>query len=283
MWTAAVMLLVLGVAWAGLAVYGSFRWAAATRALRAGLVPSTETIRTHAVDFRELEALPAPVRRYLGRALVEGAPLIAAVRLRQEGEFNMSETGDRWRPFSADQWVTVRPAGFDWDARIRIAPGVAVRVHDAYLNGEGILHAAVLGLFAVVRLRGTGDIARGELMRFLAEAAWYPTALLPSQGVRWTEVDARAACAELEAGEHRVKLTFRFNAQDLIESVEAESRGRVVGGQVQHAAWGGRFRNYQGCAGMLVPLEGEVYWRLPEGVKPYWRGRITDLDYQFAR
>ncbi len=54
--------------------------------------------------------------------------------------------------------------------------------------GEGILHAAVLGAVPVVNIRGTREVAEGELMRFLAEAAWYPTALLPSQGVRWEAV-----------------------------------------------------------------------------------------------
>src|SRR3712207_6139748 len=66
-----------------------------------------------------------------------------------------------------------------------VMPGLPVRVHDAYVAGEGILHASLLGLFPVVDMRGTSDVAEGELMRFFAEAAWYPTALLPSQGVRW--------------------------------------------------------------------------------------------------
>jgi hypothetical protein len=33
---------------------------------------------------------------------------------------------------------------------------------------------------------------------------------------------------------------------------------------------------------MLVPLGGEVAWLPPEGPKPYWRGRITAIEYEFA-
>ncbi len=281
--TAALITTLACVGLAMLAAYGSYRWARRTHALRARLVPTATTTPARAVDFGELEGLPAPVQRYLRKVLVEGAPLVAAVRLRHEGMFNTSETGERWRPFSSDQWVTIRPPGFDWDARIRFIPGLTVRVHDAYVEGEGILHVAVLGLFRLVNLWGKGEIAEAELMRFLAEAAWYPTALLPSQGIRWTEVEERAARAELVNGDLRVRLTFRFNAQDFIESVEAESRGRMVGQEVRTAPWGGRFWDYQERSGMLVPLQGEVYWRLPEGVKPYWRGRIIRLEYQFAR
>jgi hypothetical protein len=34
---------------------------------------------------------------------------------------------------------------------------------------------------------------------------------------------------------------------------------------------------------MLVPLNGEVAWLLPEGEKPYWRGRITEISHDLAR
>lgn len=284
MWTtAATTALFVGIGLVALAAYGSSRWADRTRALRSRLSPATGTSRTQTVDFHELRELPAPVQRFLRKVLVEGAPLVTAVRVRHEGEFNMSEAGDQWRPFSSDQLVTIRPPGFDWDARIRIIPGVTVRVHDAYVDGDGILHAALLGLFPVVKVQGKGEIAEGELMRFLAEAAWYPTALLPSQGVRWTEVDAHAARAELTDGEVLVKLTFHFSDQDLIESVEAESRGRMAGKQIVPTRWGGRFWDYEQRGGMLVPLRGEVAWLLPSGAKPYWRGRISSLEYQFAK
>jgi hypothetical protein len=284
MWTtAATVALLLGIGLVALAAYGSSRWADGTRALRSRLSPATRTSGTRTVDFHELRELPAPVQRFLRKVLVEGAPVVTAVRVRHEGEFNMSEAADRWRPFSSDQLVTIHPPGFDWDARIRIVPGLPVRVHDAYVEGEGILHAALLGVFPLVRLRGKGAIAEGELMRFLAEAAWYPTALLPSQGVRWTEVNGRAARAELADGEVLVRLMFRFNDQDLIESVEAASRGRMAGREIVPTPWRGRFWDYEQRGGMLVPLQGEVAWLLPGGSKPYWRGRITSLEYQFAK
>jgi hypothetical protein len=34
---------------------------------------------------------------------------------------------------------------------------------------------------------------------------------------------------------------------------------------------------------MLVPLNGEVAWLPPEGEKPYWRGRIDEIDHDFVR
>jgi hypothetical protein len=63
------------------------------------------------------------------------------------GRFKPSPTGGKWKPFTPHQRVIVRRPGCLWDARIAMAPGVAVRVQDAYAGGKGLLHAAVLGLF----------------------------------------------------------------------------------------------------------------------------------------
>ena len=119
-------------------------------------------------------------------------------------------------------------------------------------------------------------------MRFFAEAAWYPTALLPSQGVRWQAVDERTARATLHDGALAVTLTVGFAADGTLTSVRAESRGRTVGGKVVPTPWEGRWSNLQTRAGMRVPMSGEVAWLTPQGRKPYWRGTISRLEYEFA-
>lgn len=158
-----------------------------------------------------------------------------------------------------------------------------MRVHDAYITGEGTLHASLFGLVSVANLRGTPAMAQGELLRFFAEAAWYPTALLPSQGVQWAEVDNTSAKATLKDGETSVTLLFRFNENGLVESVRAAARGRTVAGAVIPTPWEGYWKNYELRDGMHIPIEGEVAWMLAEGAKTYWRGRITNISYAFAQ
>src|SRR4028119_1560151 len=275
---ALVAVLVIG-AW----LYGAYRWNAGTQELRARLNLARLPVRPQTVNFRELEGLPAPVQRYFRLVLEEGQPMVAGVSVQHSGTFNMGETTDQWKPFTSDQVVVTQRPGFDWDGRVAMIPGVPVRVHDAYVAGEGILHASLLGLFPVVDMRGGGDVAEGELMRFFAEAAWYPTALLPSQGVRWEAKDDRSAYATLEEGDISITMLFTFDEEGLIETVRAEARGRAVGGEVVPTPWRGRFWNYEERGGMRVPLDGEIAWLPPEGEKPYWRGHITDISYEFAR
>src|SRR5919199_1933891 len=264
-------------------LYGAYRWNASTQELRARLDSARVPVRPQTVDFRELEGLPAPVQRYFRAVLQEGQPMVAGVRVQHRGTFNMGETTDQWKPFTSDQEVVTQRPGFDWDGRVTMMPGLPVRVHDAYVAGEGILHASLLGLFSLVDMRGGGDVAEGELMRFFAEAAWHPTALLPSQGVRWEDVDDRSAYATLTEGTISITMLFTFDEQGLIETVGTEARGRTVDGEVVPTSWHGRFWNYEERGGMQVPLDGEVAWLLPEGAKPYWRGRIGEIAYEFGR
>ena len=278
-----IVVFVLAASLGSALLYGASRWQAGTRHLRARLEAAHVPVQPQIVQFGELDDLPAPVQRYFRKVLRDGQPMVAGVDVRHSGTFNMGETTDQWKPFTSEQRVVTQRPGFDWNGRIAMIPGLPVLVHDAYVAGEGILHAALFGLFSLVNLRGTSDIAKGELMRFFAEAAWYPTALLPSQGVRWGKVDDRSAQGTLTDGTISLTMLFRFNEQDLIDSVRVAARGRTVGGKVIPTPWHGRFWNYGEHGGMSVPLDAEVAWLLPGGEKPYWRGSITEIVYELAR
>jgi hypothetical protein len=233
-------------------------------------------------DSREIEGLPAPVQRYLRAALKEGQSIITAATVELAGTFNLSAGGEQWKLFTSRQRVVTRRPGFLWDARVSMLPGLTARVVDGYIAGDGLLRAAVLGLFTVAEAKGGGEIARGELMRFFAEMAWYPTALLPRLGVQWAAVDDRSAHATLVDGPLTLTLLFRFNDAGLIDSFRAEARGAGIGTEMILLPWEGRWSDYQVRGGMTVPLTGEVAWMRPEGRKPYFVGRVTSLSYEFA-
>jgi hypothetical protein len=283
-----LVLCLLAVAAVGLSAYGSKRWTESMRTLTNRLDAAQIDEKTRppsppaTFDSRELEVLPPPVQRYFRAVLKEGQPVIAAVTVDMAGTFNLSATGAQWKPFTSKQRIITRRAGFLWDARVSILPGVVVRVVDSYIAGEGLLRAAVLGLFPVADALGGGELARGEFMRFFAEAAWYPTALLPSQGVQWEPVDDASANATIVDGPLTLTLLFRFNDAGLIDSFRAKARGAGVGKDIVMLPWEGHWSDYRTRDGMTVPFTGEVAWVRPEGRKPYFRGTVTSLTYEFS-
>ena len=282
LWTAGAA--VLGLAGWAAARDGGRRWAASSAEVQAGLAAHQQTVSPAVFNAQELVGLPAPVRRYFEAVLTDGQPMVAAATLHQVGQLNMRDAGDAgeaWKPFTAVQRIVTRQAGFVWNARVMMAPWLAVLVHDAYVAGVGLLKASVLGLYNVANPAPSAALSAGELMRFLAEAVWYPTALLPSQGVVWAAVNDQSATATLQDSGHCVTLLFRFQADGLVDTVHADARARLVDGVVSAAPWEGRFRDAQTRGGMVVPLAGEVAWLLPSGTHTYWRGRITHVNHEF--
>lgn len=221
--------------------------------------------------------LPDPVTRYLRQAIGDAPHHPHVVRLSQEGEFRVSEAEDGWRPFDASQDFTVEPPGFVWDARIAMAPGMPVRVRDSYVGGSGSMQAKLLSLVTLVDERHKEQLDRAALQRYLAEAVWFPTALLPSERLRWQALDAETAEAFLSDGDIEVSVQFRFQDGSIV-GVYA-NRYREVEGNYVLTPWQGRFHSYETREGIRFPTHGEVAWILPEGEYPYWRGRIVDIDF----
>jgi hypothetical protein len=232
-------------------------------------------------EAKELMGLPMPVQRYFETVLNPGQEMITAVHIAHRGEFNISETDQQWWPFTSNQIATVYRPGFVWNGQIQFPLNARVHVHDAYIAGEGILRPSLLGLINLAHLRGGGAIAEGELLRYLAEAAWYPTALLPSAGVQWMRVDDSSADATLTDGAVRVSLRFHFGANHLITKVSGK-RGRMLKGDIVMTAWEGQWSDYKMHNGLQVPMRGEVVWLTPQGRQAYWRGTVQSLHYEYA-
>jgi hypothetical protein len=232
-------------------------------------------------DPIELEGLPGPVARYLGAALRAGQPVVRRAAIAWRGEFNLGAPGkDNWRRFSAEQWFSTMQPGFVWNARMALAPGLTVLVRDALVRGRASMRAAVLGLVGVADSAGTEALAVAALQRYLAEAAWFPTALLPCQGTAWTALGADRALATMRSGGVHASAEFQFGADGWIESVFVPDRLFDDGkNPPEPRPWRGRYDRYEQRGGHCVPTASEVEWLLPAGAFPYWRGRPVRIDY----
>jgi hypothetical protein len=238
--------------------------------------------RTEVFSEAELEGLPRPVARCLQAVLREGQPVIRGARISQRGEFLVKPARGVWQPFRATQSVAVEPAGFLWDARVRMLPGLSVRVRDSFIDGIGAMHASAVGLFPVISVEGTAEVAAAALQRYLAEAPWFPTVLLPRFGVAWTPIDDSSARATLAAGTTTASIDFGFGDGGFIREAFAPARSRQVEDRAIPTPWRGRFSEYAERDGIPVPLACEVEWLLPAGPRPYFRCEITAIAYEYA-
>ena len=270
------------VAAAGTAALAARRQRALLAHTEAALLAAYDDRLGARVDFATLADVPPPVERYLRRVLVDGQPRIRSARLRQDGTLRTAIDRDRWTAFEATQLVVTDAPGFVWDARVGLAPLLHMRVRDAFVDERGSSTVLLASTVPVASAADGEAISAGALQRYLAEAVWYPTALLPSHRLAWSAGDDRSALATLTAGATTVALEFRFDEVDLVSGVFTPARWAQVHGGFAQRPWEGRFAAYRRHDGVMVPLHGEAGWHVDGAYRSVWRGRWTELRYEFA-
>src|SRR5690348_1557536 len=81
----------------------------------------------------------------------------------------------------------------------------------------------------IAGVRGGMAAAKGEIMRYLAELAWSPDAILHNPSLTWSVVDDLAVRVSAELGGSRGEVELRLDGDGRIGSVFAPDRPRKEG------------------------------------------------------
>jgi hypothetical protein len=253
-----------------------------TRGQRSGLTADAERLicagSAHAASVAigddALRDLPPPVARYLRLAL-PFRKAIQEVRITQTGTLRTDATAERWMAFEAEHLAVPPATGFLWNARVRAAPLLHVRVRDALIDGIGSGQVSLMSAVTVSAVTGGLEMNSGSLHRYLAEAVWYPSALLPSSRLQWTPIDATKALATLTNGRASVSLEFRFGESGEVTGIYTPARWGTFAGGYKQRPWEGHFRNYRDHNGVIVPTQGEVGWYIDDEWRVVWKGTVA--------
>lgn len=262
-------------------IIGNNIWRRSSNKLQRAYIENNSDIANKSFKLDDLNDLPKPVKIYLGKVLPVGLHKIGSVALEQKGKFNVGKEQPSWFDFSAQQQVSISNSSFIWDAKINFFPGISFFVIDAYLQGYGLLKVKLMGLFPLIKKENIPAIDRSELIRYLAEAVWYPTALLPGNNLKWQALDDSSAIAHLINKDIEIALQFNFNRDGFVESVISHDRARTVADEYIPTSWIGYWDDYRNEDGMLIPHKGEVAWIIDDSVKTYWKGEITTIKYHY--
>ncbi len=223
--------------------------------------------------------MPPMIRHFAERSGANLDSPYTGIRLRQRAELRMAPDRD-WLPISAEQFIGIREPGFIWYAEQRHGPVCTMRIVDAYVEKRGFLNVRLLGSIPVVGFAGP-DADLGELMRYIAELAWAPDAILQNSLLTWQEIDESTVgvAATSDGGVARVTLSFDDNG-DIVE-MNAKERVRTDGNGLKPTPWRGFFSKYRNIGQRRIPSHAEVGWVLDDGYCAYWRGDI--IEYELLR
>jgi hypothetical protein len=170
--------------------------------------------------------------------------------------------------------------GFLWNARVRLGWGLHVQVRDAFVEGRGSSRVSLLSALPVAADEGRLETNAGSLHRFLAEAVWYPTALLPGPALRWEPIDEGRALATLTSHDVSVSLESRFAPSGEVTGIYTPARWGRFGDGYEERPWEGRFWAYRQRRGLWVPSGGEVGWYDGADWRSVWTGTVVEYDIE---
>lgn len=222
-------------------------------------------------DYRQLAALPKPVRLYFMHILPPGQPYIYSVAMKHSGQFKTSLNG-RWSSISGKEYFSAPTPGFVWKGNTSL-----FTARDMFIGGKGRLVVSIFSIFKIQDRQGA-KYDEGELLRWLGESVIFPTNLLPSNDLRWIAVDDSTA-----------QLTYRFNKININYDVIFNDKHEISQMRVMRYMddgtkhlWINKLSNYKKLNGMLVPTLLEAGWRLRGRYFPYARFRIEEIKFNKA-
>jgi hypothetical protein len=236
------------------------------------LFANSDDISDTAFTFEQLSDLPEPVQRYFKYSLKEGQPYISYARLKHDGYFKTAEN-QKWLPITGEEYFTTQPPGFVWVGTVKPFPLVWITARDTYFQGTGNV---LIKLFSAIKIgdaRGK-EIDQGTLARWLAEAAWYPTALLPCERLQWVAIDSNSAKLQFSDRDITITAVVSFNEDGEIVRLDTD---RYLNSSREK--WSGYYRKYKEISGVKIPTEAEVVWHLESGDFSYARFRVTELEF----
>lgn len=219
--------------------------------------------------------LPPRVAAWLAHVLPPQVMLPQRLDIRQSGRLRTGIDSSRWQHFKASQQVWPQRHAFCWQARVRLLPGVWIRVQDGYEKGLGRGEIKLWSCIPLARERGGEALNSAALIRFLAESVWYPALLLSDTSIHWHTLGTHAVCAEIKDAGQQVSVEFYFNQHNEVCRVYSPGRQAREAGGYRLRPWEARLGDYRRIDGVLIPTSAEVGWYRDERFHPVWQGEIS--------
>jgi len=195
-----------------------------------------------------------------------------SISLTQSGRMKRSLDSSDWMAFTADQTISTHACEFDW--RAKAGPFGLISGRDALVGGEGQFDILALGMFPLARAEHTPALVRGELMRYLAEIAWAPAAILLNRSLRWRTDGPDTLSVSSGTGDTAAEVFLTLDSNGRIASGFAPDRPRSATAPTLPTPWRGRFSDYRLQSDVWLPFAGEVAWEIDGRQVPYWECRI---------
>ena len=149
---------------------------------------------------------------------------------------------------------------------------------DKYQDGKGNMLMKLLNLFTIADAKGV-EMDKSGLVTVLSEISIIPTYALQDY-IKWESVDNNNAKATLTYNGITVGGTFNFSDKGEMNSFYTENRYFAEkDGTYKNIPWSIVIDNYVEKDGMKFPNKLKVMWHFKDGDFEYFKGKISNIEY----
>lgn len=241
------------------------------------LYSTSKDVSTKTFSLEQIKDLPEPVQKYFTYSLEEDQHYVSYVKPKHTGKFRQAEN-QKWMPIKGEEYFTTERPGFIWIGKISLLPLVWIAGIDKYLEEKGTFQIKIMSILTIADASRGKELDESELMRWLAEAPLFPTALLPSSYLHWEPVNSDSAKAIIDYAGANVDVLFHFNKKGEIVQMNAD-RYRAVDNSFVNENWVAHYSEYAHAKNMMVPWDIEVSWNTELHNFTYVKFKIKDIQY----
>lgn len=230
----------------------------------------------HAIESRDLCALPTPVRNFVAASGVVDAPRATNARVVWRDMELRDAPGKAWMAVECEQVNFLRqPARFAL-MRSRIAKLLPFSGYDRYRNANARFFINIAGTLPLRRADGP-HFDDSALVTYLSEAMLLPVLMIDPR-VHWLALDEGSARASMQHGSSSVAGVFTFDPSRDSVRFETDDRWRD-GSTPTRTRWSAEVRSFAWHKGMRVPGEATARWHTDAGPFVYMRGSVESISY----
>jgi hypothetical protein len=242
------------------------------------LISAAKNTGVMTYSLKDIENLPAPVQRYFRYVLKDGQEYVRFVRMKAEGQFRRPGQ-EEWTEMNTRQYFIAKPPGMIFDAVMKHGP-VWFDIRDKYWRSKGGMFVNMLSGFNVLKEDDIKELNETSFLRWIGEAVMFPTALLPSEYMKWKPIDRNSAEAVITDGNNTGTYRFYFNDAGEIVRYESDDRYDRIDGKFQRVGSVAVRSHYKEINGVRVPTKFLITRILPDGThEEFWKGEVTDIQF----
>ncbi|MBU0561137.1 MAG: DUF6544 family protein [Bacteroidota bacterium] len=233
---------------------------------------------TETITEKDIATLPIPVQRYFRYCGYIGKVKMINAKIDLENVLFKRAPNNKWMRLNCYQYNSVSAPTRIVYLKNNILGVFPFEARDKCQNGKGNMLIKLLKVFTVVDAKGV-EMDKSALVTVLSETFIIPTYAL-QEYIEWKAVDNNNAIATLTYNDVKVSGTFKFNDNGEMISFYTDDRySAEKDGTYKKIPWSIVVENYKEKDGIKFPSEIKVIWHNESSDFEYFKGTISNIEY----